>query len=433
MSEKHITDAKINGKRLLVLGGSYCKDAIKDFAMKNNISLIVAGNDPNAGICEIADEYYNVDSTDSEAMKKILREKKIDGVYLGSSEPVISAAISYVTEMGFPCYCTKKQWDTLQNKLEFKKLCAKNGLPIVPNYIIDESNIKLAEKEFPVITKPADGCGSSNFSVCKSNAELIKGYFLAKEGSASKKVIVEKFVKNDSVVVFYTFSDGKMYFSGIEDKYPVLFEAQGSYVVGLLIFKSIFTNEFREKFENKIQKMLKSIGIREGNIWIEVFHDGEDYYFNEAGYRYGGSVSIYPINYLYGINQLASDINFSLLGQSKIFGHESLISEVKSKKNNYCVYPLYLKPGTIGAIEGIEIISEMKNVIAVPEIKKIGDVIISTGTVSQTFTYIHFVFDSIEECKAIIDKIHRTVKVLDRNGNNLVEKKLDFDLRNIEI
>lgn len=57
------------GKRLLVLGGSLWKDAIKQFADENGITVIAAGNNTSAGIFEIADEQYQVDSTDSESMK----------------------------------------------------------------------------------------------------------------------------------------------------------------------------------------------------------------------------------------------------------------------------------------------------------------------------------------------------------------------------
>lgn len=418
-------DNSINSKRLLILGGSYCKEAIKEFAVSNNLTLIAVGNNPNAGICEIANEYYNIDSTDYEAMKRFIQRKNIDGVYMGSSEPVISEAISYVTDLGFPCYCTKRQWEILQNKLEFKNLCANNGLPVVPNYILNEENIYLESKEFPVITKPADGCGSSNFSVCNNNEELKKGYILARDGSASNSVIVEKFVRNEGVVVFYTFSNGEMYFSGLEDKYPVLFEEQGSYVAGMHIFESAYTKEFRARFEDKIKKMFKSIEIKEGTIWMEIFHDGDNYYFNEAGYRYSGSVSIYPVDYFFGINQLAGDITFALTGKSKIFNQKSLIKKTERRKK-YCIYTLHLKPGKICKVEGIREIAEMKEIIACPIIKRVGDTVCSTGTVGQTFAYIHFVFDSIREFKAVVDKIHNIVKIIDENGNNLLDRKVDF-------
>ena len=310
-------------KRLLLLGGSLWKKAIQDFAQEQGIILIATGNNHNAGIFEIADECYDVDSTNTEAMKQLIREKRIDGVYMGGSESVISTACGYLQELGLPCYCTREQWEYLQNKEHFKRLCIEYGLPVVPKYDYELENPKrnIPDSAFPVITKPTDGCGSSGFSVCRNSEELRKGYAIARQASPTGSVIVEKFVKNDGVVVFYTFSNGKMYFSGLEDKYPVKYQKQGSYVGGLFVFESKLTQEFRLHFDEKIAEMFQSIGIREGSVWIEVFHDGENYYFNEVGFRYGGSVSIYPVDYFYQINQVAADIHYALTGESLISQH----------------------------------------------------------------------------------------------------------------
>lgn len=73
----------LRGKRLLLLGGSIWKDAIKQFADENEVILVATGNDTTAGIFEISQEGYRVNSTDIEGMKRLIKEKKIDGVYMG--------------------------------------------------------------------------------------------------------------------------------------------------------------------------------------------------------------------------------------------------------------------------------------------------------------------------------------------------------------
>ncbi len=419
----------LKGKRLLLLGGSMWKDAISDFAKENGIVLIATGNNRKAGIFEIADECYDVDSTDSYGMKQLILEKQIDGVYMGGSEPVIASACEYLNELNMPCYCTKSQWEFLQNKKCFKEICMVHGLPVVPQYKIayDEIESKGDNLEYPVITKPADGCGSSGFSVCRNQDELLAGYEIAKKASASGNVLVEKFVKNDGIVVFYTFSNGKMYFSGIEDKYPVKYEKQGSYVAGMHIFESKCKDEFRQKYECKLQKMFDSIQVREGSIWMEVFSDGLNYYFNEAGFRYSGSVSIYPINYFYQINQVAVDIYYALTGESRIGGFRSLIKEDIHKKKFYCIYSFHLKEGKIKSIEGIDELMKLENVIEIPITKNIGDTIITTGTVSQVFAFLHFIFDTVDEFKTTVNQAHRLLKVIDTNGNNMINRMINIE------
>ena len=127
--------------------------------------------------------------------------------------------------------------------------------------------------------------GSSGFSICNDFAELKTGYVKAGDASPTGSVIVERLVNNDSIVVFYTFSDGEIHFSGIEDKYPVRYEAQGSYVAGMHVFESNRKDEFRRRYEDRIRAMYNSLQIREGSVWMEVFCDDDGFYFNEAGYR----------------------------------------------------------------------------------------------------------------------------------------------------
>ena len=73
------------GKRLLLLGGSQWKDAIKLYADEYGVTLLATGNNQSAGIFEIADEKYNVNSIDVDAMKKLIHDAKVDGVYMGGS------------------------------------------------------------------------------------------------------------------------------------------------------------------------------------------------------------------------------------------------------------------------------------------------------------------------------------------------------------
>ena len=414
-------NVSLNGKRLLVLGGSLWKQAIRDYADQNGIILISAGLYP-AGIDSIAEEVYRIDTTDKAVMIPFIKEHQIDGVYMGGSELIISHACQYINDLHLPCYCTKDQWDFLQEKDRFKALCMRFGLPCVPRYELDSNII-----DYPVITKPTDGCGSNGFSVCRNYEELKQGYKVAAEASPTGRVLIEKFVKNDSVVVFYTFSNGRMVFSGLENKYPVKYEGHGSYVAGLHLFESQYVNDFRSRFDDKLEKMFSSLGIKEGSAWIEVFHDGEDYYFNEVGFRYSGSVSIYPVDYFYGINQVSSDIYYALTGNSSIFNHSSLIKKDLQRKKHYAIFNAHMLPGTIASIDGVEIIRQLPECVFIAVTKHVGDSVKATGTVAQIFAFIHFVFDTIEECREIIDRVYSEVHVVDHDGNELLCNMIDWN------
>ena len=417
---------ELKGKRLLLLGGSTWKEAIKRFAVENDITLIAAGL-WKVGIFDIADECYTIDILDAGMMKAFIKDHNIDGVYMGGAENVISSACQYINELGLPCYCTYEQWNFLQNKANFKELCIKHNLPVVPQYTLNVDNIasSVPSDAFPVITKPADGCGSNGFSVCKNENELVEGYRIASKNSPTNSVICEKFVKNTGVVAFYTFSNGNVIFSGLEDKYPVKFEKHNSYVGGLFTFESKYTACFRNKFNEGVERLFKSIGIKEGSAWIEVFHDGDNFYFNEVGFRYGGSISIYPIDYLTGINQVAADIYYALTGISNPYGHASLIPSDIEKSQHYAVYPIYARAGIIMTVKGLDKLGE--KIVFCTITKKVGSEIVDSCSFNQNVAIVQFVYKDKDELKNTIETIHRHLQILDQNGQNMIISMLDVN------
>lgn len=412
----------LKNKTLLLIGGGTWKEALKGFSDYTGVKLVACGNDKTGGIFSVASEAYVVDSTDSDGVKKVINDNDIDGVYIGGSETVINAACQYLEELDMPCYCNKTQWGFIQNKSKLKEKFIEFGIPVAPRYNItyDEIESCVNDIDFPVITKPTDGCGSNGFSICNNICELKKGYEFAMKNSLTGEVMVEKLVNNKGVVVVYTFTNGEMVFSGLEDKYPIQYAEDGSFVVGMLVFESRFTKEFREKFDNKLSAMFKDIGIKEGTIWIEVFHDGDDYYFNEAGYRYGGSVTVYPVDYFYNINQVYSDMYYALTGTSKIYGWPSLIPDDKRGKKHYAIYPIYVTDGIIGDVQGVESIKNMPEVITLIQSKAIGTIVEKTGNFSQNFGMVHFVFDTKDEFYEIVNKVNAQLCVNDTNGKNMI-------------
>ena len=415
--------SELKGKRLLVLGGSLWRNAIKIFCDENNITIIAVGNDPSSGICDIADEYYNVNSIDKEKMKKFIVDHRIDGVYMGGNETVISAACEYINELDLPCYCIKGQWEALQNKQNFKELCRKFELPTVKK--IELNNVDI--DSFPVITKPSDGCASNGFSVCHNKEELIKGVKIASEASPTGSVIIEQFVPNDGIVVFYTVSEGKIIFSAIEDKYPVFFNQYGTYVGGLFDFESQLADEFRNLFEKKIQKLITHLKILEGNFWIEVFYDGKNYYFNEVGFRYGGSGSLYPVDYCHGINQVAVDIYYALTGKSKIYGFSSLYGNDIPKGKKYAIYPIFLKTGIINKISGITELLKNSNILNILSMKKEGNSIPDNGSFGQVALLIHFIYTDVDGLRELINEIHKILSIKNEKEQEMIVQLLDIN------
>lgn len=412
---------ELYGKRLLVLGGSAWISIIKAFADENNITIVTVGNDPNSPLSSLG-EYYNIDSTDHQQMKQFIKEHNIDGVYIGSNETVIRHAVQYLSDLALPCYCNLKQWDSLMNKRSFKELCNKHDIPVAKRYLYSPQNT--CQIVFPVIVKPADGCASEGITICNNTSELEKAYKFAYDNSPSNEVLIEQCVNNAGMDVFFQIQDGEAEWCVLGDKYPVHFAEGAGSVAGARILPSIYTEEFRAKFEDKLKRLFKDVGLYQGLIWMEVFHDGNNYFFNEVGYRPNGSLSIIGIDYFCGINTVASDMYYALTGKSKSHGFSSLILKdaVRGKKK-VCEYWVASNPGEIGGIEGIEDLRKHPNILAVFPKYSIGSIIPHTNGFAQNFCVIHFMYDSAEEMNEVIDYIKQTIKLIDPNGEDMIIHK----------
>lgn len=415
----------LTNKRLLVLSGGTWANEIKKVAEKYNL-VIISSSQGYSPLQEIADELYDFDPLNAENMKGIIIDKKIDGVYLGGNEAVIQEASKYLRELELNSYCTPEQFDILHNKKKFKKLCQEMDLPVVPAYSLSDFSIE-NHSLYPVITKPVSGSGSEGFSVCNDLSQLNISYNKAKKHSRNGEVIIEKFVDNTSVVVFYDINSEDISFVGIEDKYNVHFKDSNSYVLGMLIFQSELKNIFLDKYDQKIKNMAKHLDLKEGTFWIEIFTNGNDFYFNEIGYRYGGSISFYPISYFTGINQVEKDIYYALSGISKTTDFIDMISSEIDRNQNYCIYSFVLDAGKISKIEGLKEVESLNNVINIIWTKSVGNTVNKSGNINQISGYAHFTFKDYSELNNTVNFIHKNLIINNEYNANMLKKMITLN------
>ena len=90
----------------------------------------------------------------------------------------------------------------------------------------------------------------------------------------------------------------------------------------------------------------------------------------------------------------------------------------------YCVYPIHSHAGVVSSSEGLDKLRNETSVILFSPTKAIGTEVKDTGSFAQIVALAHFVCGTKEECISMINHIHDTFKVVDDNGNNLVNRML---------
>ena len=398
-----------SNRKMLLLGGTNSAYEIRDYADKHGITLAATGKYPDTLLKRISDESYDVDAIDVDGLVELVAEKHIDAIFTGCNEDVIPAALAAAERCGLPHYCDFGQWDICMNKAKFKALCEANGVPTAKRYYPE----RLSEIErFPVVVKPADSCGSQGFAVCNNLEEIASAAERAVKFSRTETVLIEEYVPYDAVIIHYTLINGEVYFTGMSDKTSRRLGGTGSSVMALQLFPSKHIPAYLEKLDQKVRAMFKGVGMHDGAVWIEAFADNGRFWFNEMGYRFGGSMTYHPVRYFYGVDQLELMIRYALDGSIKE------VPEVRELpgRRNYCIMPLHVAPCTIARVCGEEEIKSMPELYAYVPIHGVGDTVKATGTVSQVFCYLHILYDSFEELRASLLKIASTLRVTGDDG-----------------
>ena len=405
----------LKGKRLLLLGSNLWKDDIKRFAEENGIYLIFAGLYPGP-LDSIADEYYRIDTTDSSVMIPFIKEHNIDGVFMGGSELIIAKSCDYINELGYPCYCTKKQWDVLQNKDQLKECCKKYGVPIVPEFDLSS---KLKQSDYPVIVKPVDACSSKGISVCYDDLQYEKAKRSAIEASPTKNIIVERYIDNGGITndVYYVAIDGEYYLDAMGDRYVL----NGGLITAAVTFPSAYLSSWINTVDPKARDMMKGLGIKNGVVAFQVLPEGEKLYVYECCFRLTGGMTYKMTDAVSGHNCFRLLFNHVLTGK---MGDQKDISKIapyfNGKKGASITLPLRL--GTISSIEGFEEVKALEQVVDYTHYYEIGDTISPNkiNTLDQLFARIMIVSNTEAELKKTINSVRRLVSIKDEKGQEMI-------------
>ncbi len=414
-------------KKILILGGRpigsvELAERCKERGLYTIVSDYLSVN--NSPAKRIADESWSISTNEVDSLVEKCLEEKVDGVLTAVHEFNIRRMLDLCEKLELPCYCTRNTWKYCENKLEFKKLCADAGIEVARKYDFSTAVSMLNKASKAMIVKPVDGSGSRGFSICNKSQELEFAIERAKQFSLTGQVIIEDYIPYDAVIIHYTMHRGKCYFSGITDKYSARFPSTGASVMGLQLMPSRGFQKYLDLVDSKARQMFEKAGFSEGPIWIEAFYDGvEHFIFNEMGYRFGGSMTNYPVNYYYQIDQM--DLMIDAAMGEKTSEINPLLTNSNKK---YCILPIHIHPGKIVSIVGLDELKRDPDIYAIAQVHFEGDVIKEWGSAQQVFCYVHILFQNpsglITKIKGLMNKI----QAMDDNNQNLLYTLYDINL-----
>lgn len=261
---------------------------------------------PNNPGHKYADAYYNVSTTDREAVLALARQQCIDGIVAYASDPAAPTAAYVSEQMGIPT-SPLISVEILTQKDLFRNFLKDYGFN-VPRFqgfhAYEEALQVIKEFSFPVMVKPVDSSGSKGVTKIYSVDTLLPAVDEALFYSRAKRFIIEEFiVKQGYQVSGDGFSvDGKLVFTSYGNE---LYDGNGlrEYVALGEFWPSLFPQETLDNIDNELQRLITALRMKTTAYNIEVIvDDSGKVYILELGPRNGGSYIPQLIKYATGVD-----------------------------------------------------------------------------------------------------------------------------------
>jgi len=297
----------------MLLGGiRYLQPVIKA-AHELGIRVITADYIPDNFAHKYSDEYVNVSIIDKEAVLKIAREKKIDGIMSFGVDPGVVTASYVQSQMGLPAFGPFESVVILQNKDKFRKFLTENGFNVPWAYSFNSVDNALAASgkySYPLIVKPTDSAGSKGCSRVDSVNELAKALACAMKHSISGHIIVEEFIEQSGCSSDSDcFSiNGKLVFASFSaqrfDK-----KAANPYTPSAYSWPATYTADQEEYLRSELQRLLSLLKMDTSvyNIETRVGINGKPYIM-EVSPRGGGNRLSEMLRYATGVDLIKAAV-----------------------------------------------------------------------------------------------------------------------------
>lgn len=293
-------------KKLMMLGGSLQQIPAITCAKGMGCHVILCDYLPDNPGQKYADEYYNVSTTDLDAVLELATKLGIDGIVAYASDPAAPTAAYVAEKLGLPGN-PYESVRLLTEKDLFRAFLAEHGFntPLAKGFASYEDVLaSIDEFTLPVMVKPVDSSGSKGVVKVENLTTLEDAVEEAFSYSRNGRIIVEEFiVKKGYQVSGDGFSyNGKLVFTSYGNE---LYSGKGTreYVALGEFWPSLLTAEQCDKVNAELQRLISALGMKTTAYNIEVILDKDDNVFVlELGPRSGGSYIPQLIRYATGVD-----------------------------------------------------------------------------------------------------------------------------------
>ncbi|OJS99848.1 ATP-grasp domain-containing protein [Marinobacter nauticus] len=302
-------------KKILFLGGAPTQIPPIKYALEQGHHVITLDYLPENPGHKLAHKYYNVSTTDKDAVLEVAQAEKIDGIVAYASDPAAPTAAYVAEKMGLPGN-PYEAVEILARKDLFRDFLANNNFNVPRSksfYDESEARAWLDEIGVPAFVKPVDSSGSKGVTHLQNAANFHAAFEHALKFSREKKVVVEeKIVRQGYQVAGDGFVlDGQLVFRCWADEH---FDklCNGLVPIGQT-FPTSHNDDLLNQAHNETQRLLTLLKMKTGALNFDfVFSEDGKFYFLELGPRNGGCLIPEVIRYATGVDLIKYTVDAAL-------------------------------------------------------------------------------------------------------------------------
>lgn len=409
-------------KRLLLLGGTSISRQIVYAAHELNYDVFVTDYLEDSPCKKIAEKSFMVSCTDVDEVVRLIKNEHIDGVIMGYADVLMPSYVQICEKAGLPCYASSHAVEVTTDKADFKRLCREFDIPVVPEYSVQD--VKDNNAVYPLIVKPVDNSGARGIYICHNEDEFDGFYHQAMSYSRKGEVLIERFMDEKEVTVFYYLHEGEVYMLGTGDRLMLRFDNRLLQLPVGYIFPSVNECRFLEEEDGNIRRMFHSLDMREGMVFMQCFNENGKYTVYEMGYRLTGSIEHHLMEHAYGFNHLKAILQYAVGDKVDTGPLKSSVRKDRVMAN----LTLLLSEGTIAQYEGIDNVRNMPGVLHVHESYPVGKTIDSSviGKLAQVGIRVLLYADDKEQLLSRMDTIKDRLRVMSTGNTDMVLRNYSY-------
>ena len=397
-------------KTLLLLGGSRQQVVAIAAAKRCGFRTVLCDYLPDNPGQHYADVFYQVSTTDREAVLKVAVDEDVDGVIAYSSDPASPTAAYVAEKLGLPTNPLRSV-EIMSVKHLFRNHLAQAGLPCpqatgFKSDVSPEELWSLVESfEKPVVIKPTDSSGSKGVTVVSNFSQVEGALEHARFYSRNGVLIAEEYIEygfphvigGDIFVV-----DGEVRFWGLmaclRDSDCALVPVGERMPIGI-------PDTWWRNIQEVLRGLVSSLDLRFGEFNVEIIMGKNAIpYVLELGSRAGGNMIPVQLSDASGIDLVEANV-LCAMGEMPV--------DLTWEPQRECCLTYVLHSTMNGIFKGISLSDKANCFVYRKEMyKEVGDPVERFDGANKAIGILFAKFESVEERDAFVDDIKQHIQVL---------------------